>query len=616
MIRRMVLWVMLLWSVPSLGQTAPAQVITGEDLARAGIYRLSDLFALALHWQGASTEGYHIDTAPVGISVPPADWMLVVDGQVVDLRTLGRTSLNALPVSMTEVCTVVLHSMPTSFDGVVAPGGAVAVQTCPVQPGVSVRGSMAVGNETGDPGPFQYTELGLANVDRTGPTANASASYVRAQWHVRAHAKLDEHHATDPRIRSRVHSLYRGEKDARILHRSLGADARYRQHTFAAASSRTEDLLYVEHLGREAPANYRFSYFQAVLRRRQMQLRLNLTRTDWFLRPNPDAVHADFGQVALRGNLRYSLSPQMELGARTQVLRTRLPWDQVLALNRVFARTALRPLVGIDANAQLGISIDGGALGYEFLADASRGKASAILVRRNRSTAAVHGLNYWLASGFAPGGRPALIPDGIGRRRLTSLDLARTGARTELALGYRHMIGPVRSMRARYDVRTTGLDAWSAVETVSGHVLRAAAEWRQSYGNGVGVGAGAVHAVPLSMHRAFRDTWHHRTRVFVRIDFAPNPRFSAQALIRYRGASDWYAYEAAAAAAPELYALRVPRGILADLTFSKRLWDEHLRLSASLRNLLDHPGLTHPAGGRTRLTFSMGILYEFATFEE
>ncbi len=106
---------------------------------------------------------------------------------------------------------------------------------------------------------------------------------------------------------------------------------------------------------------------------------------------------------------------------------------------------------------------------------------------------------------------------------------------------------------------------------------------------------------------------YHRVQIGGQENYHPNDRFSLNMRLRYVGATTWPEFEDAAAGNPDFYAMRLPGTVYLHLTVQKRFWGERLRLSATMRNVLDHPHLAHPAGARTHALFQIAMRFAIQT---
>ncbi len=354
-------WSCLLLALPlSVAAQPDVQVFTAEDLAQAGVIRLSDIFALADGWTANSTAGYSWDAAVAGTApFAPVGWKVFLDESQVDLRLLDGQNINSLAISVTEVCRVEIHSKPTFAAGVFAAAGAIHFHTCEPAPGVSVGISAGAGSQTGDPGPFKYTPLGGPNIDRSGPVLQGAAAASSGAWSLKLQGRADEHHATDERIRTRVHTLYVGEKDARIFHTSgraeLARTGGRTRHRIYASAARSEDLTYYRALALELPADHHvlaagISGNTPVGPAMQLHYQMRAERSDLATRPNPDSLDMDRRHEKLRtyASLRSeSGTTSAEIGAGAVYQRADLPvvapQVSLRKLRHSFRRSRRRP---------------------------------------------------------------------------------------------------------------------------------------------------------------------------------------------------------------------------------------------------------------------------------
>ena len=620
---------------PSLALAQPdMQVLSPEDLAQSGATRLSDIFELAHGWVTSSTDGYAWDASVLGLAqIGEPAWRLFLDDAPVDLRVLGGQNINTLPVSIAEICRVELHTAPTLVGGVFAPAGALHLRTCQPPQGLSVRGVVGAGSETGDPGPFFYTGHGGPNVDRTGPTAQISAAARRGPWHLRVQGKADEHHATDARIRSRVHTLFRGDKDARIVHRSASADVGFSgslgRHTLFGSIAQVEDHAFFEPLGLEAPANHNFLFARLAgdIAREQpysFRYRISATRSRIATRPNPRLVNVDWRQDGLRfhfaGQLR-SGRISSALGLRANYLRT---WGigmrarKQLLLAAAFGRLSVRFSDAVDLSSLAELSESNGRRGFQALGALRAAlshdqelRLSVFLVRR--ALYADHNLWYWIGEGYAPLGQEQDRIQVMAHprpARMASVDMAwRIGlsehAWLRLSGGVRrHLDHGLVTYRPRFDSVSTGLKTHTEARIASFDSATAAAELEARLLPSLTIG---VHGALLRGKKGHAA--HPRSIAHARARFTPNSRFSMMARLRFVSGAKWADFQAAALEAPGLYAAALPQATLVDLTIQKRFWGDYLLLGTTLRNILDQAYLSHPAGALTHLSFHLRVQF-------
>ena len=634
--------VVLAWCMVAITgvQAQPGvQVITAEEMIEAGVTRLSDIFELAKGWTGASTDGYARDVSAAGrASLDVPAWEIIVDDVPMDLRVLGAQNINTVPLSVSEICRVELHTVPTLVAGRLAPFGAIHIRTCAPAPGISAHAVAGAGSETGDPGPFQYTEHATPNVDRSGPAVHGALAAAGAAWYVRVQGTTDEHHATDEKIRRRVHTLYEGEKDARILLRSIRAETGLRgrlgRHTVFGAGSRLQDLSFFEPLGLEVPVYHRFSYGGitgdfAPGYSDGVAYRVSVVRSRLDTQPNPGQVGVYWQQEGVR------LHPWFRWARRKVHGRIGLNADywRITAVGGVLTHT---PLVLIGGYSEWGRTWSTDTEASVMVhATARRSYAALGILRLRRAVILTvfygrqqsvddHNLWYWIRQGYAPLGRHQariMHSDSTGAARMFSGDVAwqvalGEGHRLTLATSFRHHAGyVVPSWTMVYDSLTTGLIVHTRTVAVRGHIARVALDLQTRPHSTLRLQIYGAYQRPISSSVIFRDTWHTLPVLqgHVTARFRPDSRFSLFGRLRYMTSARWPAYQDAARAAPEFYTADLPRAALLDFAVQKRFWGDHLRLSATLHNVLNQPYRAHPAGAVMRMafTFRMQIFFQY-----
>lgn len=199
---------------PALAQLPDREVLTREDLQALAIHRLSDL----IEWLGrgvATAEGLgwqvQLDAVvpPEGLAGSSSTWRVVIDEQLVEVRSLGALFPELLPLGVQQIDSVTVIRGPALAAGLISGGGAVHIHTS----GGLERGPRAgawsrYGAETGDPGPYFYTPHATPNVDRTGPDGSAWAGYGGRGWSIEGEARYLRTDVSDQRLRERYGDQY------------------------------------------------------------------------------------------------------------------------------------------------------------------------------------------------------------------------------------------------------------------------------------------------------------------------------------------------------------------------------------------------------------------------
>ncbi len=188
-----------------------SQTFDADDLQRAGLVRIGDVLRLAEGWDLSSIEGFVLRATPPGAPLSErATYAVFIDGVFVPLDQLGATHANRLPISLEDVERVTIDARPTITRGRFA-HGAIRIETRRPDHSLELRARHVVGSETGDPGPFQFTELATPNVERFGFDSHATlggrtGGGTGAAWGS-ASGRIARHYASDPLVLQRYDAI-------------------------------------------------------------------------------------------------------------------------------------------------------------------------------------------------------------------------------------------------------------------------------------------------------------------------------------------------------------------------------------------------------------------------
>lgn len=193
------------------------QIITSEMIKAAGTISLADILNLADKWSFTSIDGFTKYAAANSLSsYQRQNFTVMIDGQKYQLNLFDNQNINLLPISITQVDYVEIFNTPGIANGEFTEGGIIHFHTKKAVKGLSVAASEIVGNETGDPGPYRYTQLATPNIDKVGPFFSTALNYGSKNWYAQASYKNEETFDTDPFINSRVAFLNTGSNKAAL----------------------------------------------------------------------------------------------------------------------------------------------------------------------------------------------------------------------------------------------------------------------------------------------------------------------------------------------------------------------------------------------------------------
>jgi len=178
---------------------------------------------------------------------------------------LDRSITEFIPVSPSDISMIEYTPEITILPQGRLADGVVSIRTVKPQ-GFLLRGSSAVINETGDPGPAIFADSTRSNVDRSGPVANLRMSYGRRPFFIQAGLNTDLYHLTDEVTSSRMWSIYGANKQPVVTifapHVRMLLETSRLEIDIRGGSARKKDHLFSEFAGWEWPNRQRWTWLK------------------------------------------------------------------------------------------------------------------------------------------------------------------------------------------------------------------------------------------------------------------------------------------------------------------------------------------------------------------
>ena len=621
------------------------EVVMGRDLMNRATLHLGDVFAFSTAWHATSTDGYHWQATPAGLSPSQERWTIHLDDIPVGPRILGRSQLQTLPISASDVaCIELVEGLGAEQVGVTRSGSIRIYTKAYLESsgtGLSVDGGVTLGNEINDPGPFRYTDLGGTNVDRIGPVGSTGVTVRGQNWVGRASARLEEHHVTDEALTRRAQYLYihdnldtnpRIQAGAVGFTSSLGPSHR-RQHVIGGITH-TADLDLFPSIGHEIPLIHRgrtigwAGHLHAV----GSSLRYAVSRSVDALeeRPNRIDIEPDWRQDRLVAHVEIR-GPSVRVGGALHDIRvhtTQRLSDSRLSNLLLFAGLGSSTHPRWRRDLMIAWNRRGPARGGMLQASTSLrlGQRQWLTFSGSYGHAPTdaQGLWTWNSRGYTIPPYEAPTDEGGGAEatpRLLTTDAAwsRHGmghSSAHLRLFYRKVIGePLPFHEIAYDPETGGFDVETRLTPHAGGTtgasaqldLRGSSKWRHRL------------AFTHEFETGSDSTWHElRTRVpATRIAWIatliPSPRLTLTMQAKYTSATRWPLFERASSQAEGAFPWKLPARVLVNVSATKRLWCDHLVFTLGLRNVLNEPARFHPAGGVFHMALHVATRIRFGS---
>jgi hypothetical protein len=251
------------------------QVISSDEIINSGSFRNDYLFSLLNRWDRITTDGYNWSASANGLSsFQKQNWILILNGQRMDLNFLNSYNINTVPFLVSQVDSVEVLNSPAIRNGEFSAEGLIHVHTRQPKKGFSLQARVATGNVSGDPGPFVFTEYASDNIEEDGPEFSLSLDYGSESWFGRLLLFTETFAASDAAIRSRNEIVeWDSLKVGRFMPSiQIGTNALNGSHNFFAGYSSSEqqsfypeeyksgNLLYVKEAVRDYLAHSNFKH--------------------------------------------------------------------------------------------------------------------------------------------------------------------------------------------------------------------------------------------------------------------------------------------------------------------------------------------------------------------
>jgi len=241
------------------------EVLHDDDIKAAGIVNIAEIITLSQNIFFSSTDGfmYKLGMTDYG-SFQRQSFLVYIDGQRFDIDMFDMINLNHLPVSIEQIDSVEIYAQPMSYDGAFTETGVIHFHTKKITKGLSFQFVHALVNETGDPGPYQFTEYSSPNVDKFNYVVNANIGAAGDDWMFSTNVKTEDNFLTDQKIKSRVISMA-GTSDSKIKYLSGMFNFFFNvkgneQHVIAGVTDH-KNFFFLEQYGNEIPTYQRFKHF-------------------------------------------------------------------------------------------------------------------------------------------------------------------------------------------------------------------------------------------------------------------------------------------------------------------------------------------------------------------
>ncbi|GAB5521215.1 MAG: hypothetical protein RhofKO_34660 [Rhodothermales bacterium] len=619
------------------------QYLSDDDLSTAGRHRLTEMWALLPGWTGFAVDAYAPTVTPGALSLPlQPRWATFVDGHRIPLNVLGQQHLEALPLHVQQLGEIGSYTRPVYRYGQIRNRGLLDLRLRPIQDGWHAQGHVALGNEIDDPGPYRYVDPTLKNIDRGGPVAFVEVTGRSQRASIRASASIDEHHPTDPLVRRRLFYLHRDTVNPITRRQSALVQAAWRggrsEHHLLAFYTDLQPYRWLPGTGAELPTYEQHRYIglhggAPSYRVDGLRYRLHYATQDYDPRTNRDQTYVDWRRASLHGSVDWTAGTPQTYATISASLDQHQQFD--LDTTRTFITSGrITGLIHSSyANGMVRLSSEierrletsalrGVAEWTHFVDDANEVRTTLSYATRIHPSYTMPW--YWESEGFSFYDRLALSTVNntptFTRGRFASADIVwRTTVGDAWIEGgglFRYYTGlNVAQYRYSYTEEFTSATNYAFPATVqlrigsSGYVAGGHARVGIDLVERLTAEAYYQYQRPVANDLAFYEAWavlpQHQAQLDVR--FAPLQRFYVALRGRFQSGTRWISFRPADDQTGGRFGWERPTYVLVDAMLTKHFWADHLTASLALRNVLNTPFRTHPAGAQEHMTLWIGI---------
>lgn len=610
------------------------QIITESMIKAAGIQTISGILYLADKWNFYSIDGYERDLSANNLSTfQRQNFIVMIDGQRVDDKVFDVQNINQLPISIDQVDYVVLINTPQIYNGEYTENGLIDIHTKKPEKDLSVQGFMGVGDQTGDPGPYAFTQYQSPNVDKMGYNLAANVNLSTEYWYIKAATKIEQNFATDPEVNDRVSNLFPFYNKAKMTstYYKLNVNVFGGNQEVMVGNTRHYDFFFFKPYGDEIPV---YRYFKHIglsgLIKPKSNLGIKYSAIystneigQWENKLNLDFNWQEINYYAkLEGN--YNLENLfLTVGAGYRKLTGESPknlFQKSLELKNLYGRFDYKlskdfiQSFGLFAvNTGGNSALNGYLKNYWDLGKAGSIRSSYTYSERLFQEDANYW--YWNQLGYSLNAQENFAPiiyGNIGTSRLYTADIdysLKFDSTLSLKSGinYRHFSNYyVESQSYQYYDNQSSF--YAPVEIFTNSNLKV-------FGADAGIEYRVIPNLSQKIYYSyqkdfwgsplFRDIWHELPvhKITYTINFQPNPDFGIWAKLNYASATTWIDYKYADLQTAERYKMTVLPLFITDLSVQKWFWNRKIWVNVLFRNIFNQSEKYVPIGVSNTLRF-------------
>lgn len=636
-------------SAQDISDVQTAKTITRSELQSAAITRLSDIYTLIPDLDFYTIDGYR--HAPINNLIfdnGNFDHIIMVNGVKVDLNYWGKSNINHLPIHINQIDSIIIFTKPILYKGELSNNLLVDIITSKPKSGLNLSYIYSSANETGDPGPYRYTEYISHNVDQVGPDNSFYINYGSSKFNGTFTVVDHVSPATDLEILNRTPNWVFQNIQVRLFGTSLRANlnSKIGSHNLFASFTKTgdavlgsvygADLIFIDRFNREIPNENQtillnLSNSIPISENSEITLDFSANQKEMFQSKLFDEFSFDWKENNYQTKLQFDKqisTAHFNVGVNHnyQAVQSKISsfrksrnftsiytsWDfpSVKKLNHTF-----------DLNYKIGEADNGLALFLKnkFIINSST-SISLNLSSVDLDHSHNNSIEYWINRGY----NIPVVSDSIiifdeffNKGNLKSLQLAvayKINSHAEITGGtsldsYTGLYSSYRFVDFDTVNSTIYNNSIHPPEKSNGSLTSLFIQFSDQLTHNFSHRFSYIYRTSLFNNFIFDDAIDMLSshRIFYSINYKPFDDIYFGADANYSTATEWFNFRQIGSSSNDLYNFTVPNRVVINIAASKTFYKEHFKLSAMVKNLLNHKVQYHPLGSTFDMMFVLKL---------
>ena len=613
------------------------QIITSEDIKKSGVIRISDIFSLINNSNYSTINGYDHSVSINGLdNYQHQLWKIMLDGQRLDYSIFEDGNINNIPVTLSNIDYIEIYTVPQIIEGEFISSGLMHIHSIIPEEGITMKGKIQVGSETGDPGPYRFTGDDTPNVDNQGTNYSVSLSFKKDYFYSILSYKSNTESLTSSAYRKRIQSIAPNIGDIpRLKLNAPSLKAGYittdTRNEVYVTKSEIKDYYYFSPFGREIPLKNKYLHI-GVTGEFQFHENYDLSYKIKYSKNNITKVENvfdfdfDWGYENIYGNVHSNIFLKditLSLGVGINKYRAEnesLTIDNSFFLRKIYSLISFNYSEIINQNAGLFLTGNNDKTAYKvYLSNEVKiNNHNNILVFISYAKSLLEeSQNFWY---WVDRGYDILDKNNIdytiqgnleGGKKLTFDIIYNSEINGKFFL---KLNGFFRKLKEVYVEQRDYI-----YDFTDGSFHSPTVVYTKQNGNTIGGSISIKHNISqkarhtifynlttsINSDALFNTVWQSipENRLSYNIIYTPFESFSIFGYLNYTSSSKWIDYKNIDESSGELYSSKLNSLISVKIAFLKYFWERRFSINLILTNIFDRRNQTHPVGRKSKFAF-------------